>query len=77
MGFTHPKLTTNIIEPNSQKANRMKFWQYDRRDIWKLILVIVGLIYGIYDHSAVIVFFGSGALISWAFQMAIKIRSRK
>lgn len=77
MGYTDSSLATNTIEPYSQKGNRMKFWHYDHRDIWKLILVIVGLTYGIYDHSAVIVFFGSGALISWAFQMVVKIGSRK
>ncbi len=54
----------------------MKFWHYDSRDVWKIFFISTGLIYGIYDHSGVIVFFGSGALISWGIQMLI-IMKRK
>lgn len=49
----------------------MKFWHYDSRDVWKVLFVIITLIYGIYDHSGVMVFFSSGALISWAVQIFI------
>lgn len=67
----HPTCTGCLNETVDDERLEMKFWHYDSRDVWKIFFIVIMLIYGIYDNSGVMVFFGSGALVSWAVQMFI------
>ena len=43
----------------------VSFWESFNRDIWKIILCVIGLLFGIFYQRPIIVFFSFAAIFSW------------